>query len=191
MPESYRTVAAIVNSCAVCGQASSAGLNRVGGADVCDRCYLGDAPARIRQRGWTFQIRQYDRVKNKEGDREYYTEASLTMPMTARVQFTSRRRTLIWFLIGLVKPGVKSGDKLFDRHVHVSSATQKATKAVLRDEGVQSILLDMLGEGSSVQVLNGTINVYSCRDEYVPEPKFSSEMCVLASHVARLVSASD
>jgi hypothetical protein len=178
----------VATICAVCQQASKpgAGLNRVGGADVCDRCYLGDSPRRVRERGWSLQIRQYDVLKNKEGDRDYYTEATLRFPMPGQVQFKCRRRTLAWRLIGLIKPRVKCGDDIFQRHVHVTSSTPKVARAWLLEDGVQSILLDMLGEGSHVEVHHGTIEVYSCRPEYVPEAKFSSEMCVLASHFSRI-----
>jgi hypothetical protein len=175
--------------CAVCQQAAGgAGLNRVGGADVCDRCYLGDAPRHISKRGWSLELRQYDQVINDNGDRLYFTEGTLRLPMSTSVHFKCRRKTFSWWLVGLVMPGPKSGDPLFDRRVFVRSKTPKAAKALLCDDGVQSIVLDMLGEGSWMAVEHGTIDVYSCRPEYVPEAKFSSEMCVLASHFIRLQS---
>jgi hypothetical protein len=178
---------ATTSVCAVCQQAASgAGLNRVGGADVCNRCYLGDAPRHISKRGWSLSIRQYDRVINKEGDRLYFTEATLKLPMSGSVHFKCRRKTIGWRLVGLFLRGPKSGDDIFDRHVFVRSKTPKAAQALLSDDGVQSIVLDMLGEGSWLTVAHAMIDVYSCRPEYVPEAKFSSEMCVLASHFIRL-----
>jgi hypothetical protein len=47
-----------------------------------------------------------------------------------------------------VKPGIKIGDSLFDGHVCVAGKAPGTTRPVIADEGEQSILMDMLGEGS-------------------------------------------
>jgi hypothetical protein len=177
-------------TCAVCGHTDDSGAssNRVGGADVCNRCYLGDAPQQIRARGWTFEIRQKDMGTGRESAPRHRTEAKLDLLTAPVVHLRCERRTFVWWLLGLITPGVKSGDPIFDRHVRVESETPEAARAFLRDEGVQSILLDMLGEGSWVTVTYGAIRIYSARHEYVEEARFSSEMCVLASHLSRLTS---
>lgn len=52
--------------------------------------------------------------------------------------------------------------------------------------GVQSVLMDMLGEGSWFELSGGELTSFSCRSEHVDEARFSSEMCVLANHIQRL-----
>jgi hypothetical protein len=178
----------MVEPCAVCLRVppAAAGLHRVGGANVCDPCYLGAAQARVRERGWSFELEQWEVVVNKNGDRLYYTRATVRLPLQLRVDMKCRRRVgLLGVLMGLL-PRVKVGDELFDDHVYVRSSTMPAARALLSDEGVQSILLDMLGEGSWVAIWDASIRVFSRRAEYVPEARFSSELAVLAAHVVRL-----
>ena len=161
-------------------------MNRIGGADVCENCVRGLAPYVIReQRGWDFKIKQWSRMKD-DGESVYYTDAELRFAEATAVQFKAWRKSLLRSLVCLVRPGVVGGDKLFDNHVYVHSATHGTTKRVIEDDGVQSILLDMLGAGSWVEVTGGQLRSYSVRDHYVEEARFSSEMCVLADHVLRL-----
>lgn len=87
-------------------------------------------------------------------------------------------------------PRVTVGDELFDDHVYARTSTKRAAQALLSDDGVQSILLDMLGEGSWVAIRDASIHVFSRRAEYVPEARISSELAVLAAHVTRLCGGS-
>ena len=177
--------------CAVCRVEtdSGQGLNRVGGADVCDPCFLGMAPERVRSRGWGWQIRQWQ-VTNGDGEViGYGTDATLDLPANTGLHFKCRRKKLWRKLLSLVSPGVASGDELFDAHVHVVSKNAATAKMVLADEGVQSIVLDMLGEGSWIELDRTTLRSHSIRDEYVSEARFSSEMCVLATHIERIRDA--
>lgn len=183
----------MVEPCAVCLRIppAGAGLNRVGGANVCDPCYLGAAQARVRERGWVLEIEQWEVVVNKEGDRLYYTRAAITLPLRLHVDLKCRRRVgVLGLLMGLL-PRVKVGDELFDDHVYARSSTTRAARALLADEGVQSIVLDMLGEGSCLAISNASIHVFSRRPEYLPEVRFSSELAVLAAHVARLCGGTE
>ncbi|MEM7153739.1 MAG: hypothetical protein AAF799_12905 [Myxococcota bacterium] len=89
-------------------------------------------------------------------------------------------------LLQLFAPSVAVGDPLFDNHVYTRSKNAGLTRRILADEGVQSIIMDLLGEGSWIEFEANTLTTYSVRDEYVSEAKFTSEMCVLASHLERL-----
>lgn len=181
--------ARVADSCAVCGAVREPGVqgfNRVGGADVCDPCFLGLAPERVRARGWGFSVRQWQ-VTDSEGTVVGYgTDARLRLAKSAGMVFKCRRKTWIWKLVGLVKPGITVGDSLFDDNVYARSKSAGLTRLVLTDEGVQSILMDMLGEGSWIELDRDTMTSYSIRDEYVSEARFSSEMCVLATHIERI-----
>jgi hypothetical protein len=183
--------ARVVDTCAVCGDARQPGVqgfNRVGGVDVCDPCLLGLAPERVRARGWGFSVRQWQ-VTDSEGTVVGYgTEAHLRLEKNAGVVFKCRRKTLIWKLVHFVAPGITVGDSLFDANVYARSKNAGLTRTVLADEGVQSILMDMLGEGSWIQLDRDTMTSYSIRPEYVSEARFSSEMCVLATHIERIMA---
>lgn len=184
-------IRAVPIQCAVCHEAQGAevvGLNRVGGLDVCDPCLLGLAPQRVRARGWSLAIRQWERRDSEGNVVGYGTEANLRLPRTMGVHFKCRRKTIGWKLVQLIKPSIKAGDPLFDNHVYVRSKNAGLTRTILADEGVQSILMDMLGEGSWIEFNAASLVTHSMRDEYISEARFSSEMCVLASHLERLTT---
>mgnify|MGYP001482485244 CR=1 FL=1 len=162
------------------------GLNRVGGADVCDPCFLGLAPERVRSRGWGLHIKQWQVTDHEGAVIGYGTDATLELPHNTGMHFRCRRKNVWRKLVSLVSPGVASGDELFDAHVHVVSKSVGMTQMVLADEGVQSIVMDMLGEGSWIELDRTSLRSYSIRDEYVSEARFSSEMCVLATHIERI-----
>ena len=162
------------------------GLNRVGGLDICDPCLLGLAPQRVRARGWDLSIKQWERTDNEGQVVAYMTRASLTLPTSTGVHLKCRRKTWQWKLVGLVAPSIASGDPLFDAHVYARSRNAGFTRTILADDGIQSILMDMLGEGSWIELDASALAVYSSRPEYVSEARFTSEMCVLASHLERV-----
>ncbi|MEX1369264.1 MAG: hypothetical protein AB1Z98_39415 [Nannocystaceae bacterium] len=179
----------MADTCEVCGDAGApgaSGFNRVGGVDVCDPCYLGLAPQRVRARGWGFVIRQWEVTDGEGTVVAYCTKARLDLSKGFGVHFKCRRKTLGWKLVQLVAPSVKVGDSLFDHHVYVRSKNPGLTRTILADDGVQSIVMDMLGEGSWIEFDRDTMSSYSRREEYVSEARFTSEMCVLASHIERL-----
>ncbi len=182
----------MTSQCAVCGadeRSTAGGCNRVGGVDVCDACYHGLAPARVRARGWTFDIRQWE-IKDSDGSVfSYGTDARLRLPSALGVEFKCRRKTLPWKLVHLVAPSLTVGESLFDANVYVRSKNPGVTRIILADDGVQSIMMDMLGEGSWIAVRGDTIASHSVRNEYVSDARFSSEMCVLACHIERLRGA--
>ena len=173
-------------ACLVCGAESSRGLNRVGGGDVCDPCLHGAAPERIAERGWGFAIKQWQFRPTRESEPVYVTDATLTLAAATPFVFRCRRRTVPWRVVGWFARGLRSGDELFDDHVYVRSRVPLPTLELLRDDGVQSIMLDMLGEGSWIAATGAALRVHSRRSEYIPEARFSSEMCVLASHIERV-----
>ncbi len=119
----------------------------------------------------------------------YVTKASLALATGVGIHFKCRRKTIRWKIFQLVAPSVSAGDSLFDHHVYTRSKNPGVTQTVLADEGVQSILMDMLGEGSWIEFSGNILVTHSERDEYVSEARFSSEMCVLASHLERLTVA--
>ena len=162
------------------------GLNRVGGLDVCDPCFLGLAPHRARDRGWNISIDQWERTDQEGNVVAYITRAHLTLGKGIGVHFKSWRKTLLRKLLQMFKPSVSVGDSLFDHHVYTRSKNPGLTRRILGDEGVQSIIMDMLGEGSWIEFEATTLTTYSVRNEYVSEAKFTSEMCVLACHLERL-----
>lgn len=177
------------HGCAVCREvpaADSVGLNRVGGLDVCDPCFLGLAPQRARARGWSLNIDQWQRTDGEGNVVAYITRGHLTLAKGVGIHFKSRRKTLMRKLLQLFAPSVAVGDPLFDNHVYTRSKNAGLTRRILADEGVQSIIMDLLGEGSWIEFEANTLTTYSVRDEYVSEAKFTSEMCVLASHLERL-----
>jgi len=165
------------------------GFNRVGGLDVCDPCFLGLAPQRVRARGWHLAVDQWEQRDEEDDVVAYVTQAQLVLPKGLGLHFKCWRKTVLRKLLGLVAPSISVGDPLFDNHVYARSKNIGFTRTVLGDDGVQSILMDMLGEGSWIEFKGNTLVTYSRRDEYVSEARFSSEMSVLASHLERLMGS--
>lgn len=122
-------------SCVICEQSSESGMNRVGGADVCEPCMRGLAPSVIRSsRGWDFDIRQWSRI-TRDGETLYYACAQLRFGGSPALHFKCRRKNLLWSLLSLVNFGMASGDELFDGHAHVSSKSPADVRAILSDDG--------------------------------------------------------
>ena len=82
--------------------------------------------------------------------------------------------------------GISAGDSLFDRIVHVSSPTKKAMRELIADEGVQSVVMELVCHGGVVDVRPSHVEMKVTFQDEDPPQQIIAEAAVLAAHVHRL-----
>lgn len=177
--------------CELCAEAlGDGGHDRVGGVALCRRCFLGDVRRVAAARGWTLwsDHAQYSLQELDESTMHYRTEVRIVLPGETRLALLVQRRTWWRALLGLFKGRARSRDPLFEQHVRMWTHAPASVEEFIREEGVESSVMEVLGNilSSWVKIRGGTLEVYYVADDPHTEGELVARSCVLAHHLARL-----
>ncbi len=175
----------MVMVCAVC-EARGAAMNRLGGLDVCDSCLGGGASASASRRGWSLGAET--RLVTTQDRSLHVTTVVGRLDEAPPIRATFRLREGIWRALSWFH-GVKAAEPLFDRTVFVTSPTAAATARLLADEGAQSALMDLVGEGARVDVDGASVDVVIRRPDPPDVARLTAEVAVLMAHLRAFAEA--
>lgn len=177
-------------ACELCEEGlGGQGHDRIGGLALCRRCFAGDVRRVAAARGWTLWS-EHEELAIRELEIEksyvYVTRVRITLGEST-IEMQCRRATPWQKLLGLFRSRARSGDPLFEGHVRVWTPRPAAVEAFLRGEGVESSVMEVLGNllSSWVSVRGGTIEVEYAADDPHTEGEIVVRACVLAHHLGR------
>lgn len=171
-------------NCELCGASIAAG-NRMSGLGLCDPCFHGEFGERLAHRRWRFSVERTTTII--DGATFYWLSASIVLPNSLNVSAEFHRKRFWSGLSGLFRKRLSVGDPLFDQTVQIVTRNQKATLQLLSDEGVQSAVLDLVGDDATVNLASGRISIGVTAPEE-PSGQLLAELAVLAAHVERVGS---
>ena len=172
-------------TCGLCLVAASrSSINRVGGIDLCDRCYHGGCVQAAELRGFQIKVTIPSYVV---GARKVYVvraEASIAEPLF-RVGFY-RKHPLVW-LWSLLGMGIRVEDPLFHKIGTIIAHDKKQARQFMASDGAQSAVMDLLGEDVSIVFeQSGRIRISGQREAEPYDPTvIEREIAVLLVHVHR------
>lgn len=176
-------------NCELCNDPLVGGHDRVGGLALCRPCYLGDVRRVAVARDWTLWSDhvEFSRHEYDESDMCYRTTVRITMPCEPGLELKCVRRTWWTGLLGLVRSRARSQDALFETHTRVWTPHPPRVEALLRAPGVESSLMDNLGNylASHVLLRHGQLEVHYVADDPHTEGEIVARACVLAHHLER------
>jgi hypothetical protein len=180
--------------CAFCEHSWPASkLRREYELDFCDTCAVdtegviaarrghGDA---ISVREWTTEVHTGKRTQT-------FYHVSVHGTPGARIPATATfTREGMWEkLKKLFNKEVQIGDPLFDDFIYIGTGDRAATHALLQDSGVQSVLMDLVGNHERVSFAHGAVEVYHQSTEPVYAAGALLPVCALFVHSERLHAA--
>ena len=134
--------------CALCSEEAEH-FNRVSGLEVCDICFHGDLASRMEQlRGWVVLIEtsmRKIRVQNQTYT-DYQTTCEVTLNIESALEFRCARLGFFSKCFGRFLGRVTVGDPLFDGSVYLRTKSPAQLRSLLKNEGLQSSIMDLLGE---------------------------------------------
>ena len=167
--------------CGVCQVDRPGTMNRMGGLDVCDVCARGAASESVKARGWTLNAESF--VRYTRDHTWYYVRVEGTIDDPLAMTATFRMKEGYWFWLGMVW-GIRVNDPLFNKLVLATSATKPLTRQFLESEGAQSALMDLVGEGGTIQVRGSSISVQVRQEGSAPDQaRIEAETAVLMAHL--------
>lgn len=134
--------------CALCRSTEDPRPNRIGGVDLCRRCYDGGAVAAAHARG--FQLRVKCAIVG-HGDKRFYVasgDASVAKPLFD----ANFRRKGLASLAGLLGMTIRVQDPLFHQLGVIVTRDKPGTRRFIDEDGAQSAVMDLLGEDVSIKV---------------------------------------
>ena len=171
--------------CALCFEEAER-FNRAGGLAVCDTCFHSDLASRMEQlRGWIVYVdtwRQEVRVQNQT--KVYYqTICEVTLKIESTLEFRCARLGFFSKLFGRFFGRVTVGDPLFDGLVYLRTKSPEQLRSLLKKEGIQSSMMDLLGELPSFRVegeqISGSIESPDPPDTHL----ICRELAVFGAHI--------
>lgn len=160
-------------------------MNRMGGLNVCDPCVGGLAGHKAKARGWLVEEAEW--VVQVKNNITYYGRVVGVINKQSPLQLTLRPKTGLWSLLGLVT-GQRSGDPLFDRMVYASTRDAGPVQAWFRHDGVQSAIMDLLGDRAVVYIAGDRVEVNVAQGEPVVMNRLVVETMVLMTYVQRFAA---
>jgi len=169
------------------------GHDLIGGMALCRRCFQGGVQAMVEARGWALQSSHHELSREVAGSElggselVYVTKVRIGLPAASSVQLKAQRRWWWMALVGLVRGRARSRDPLFEAHVRVWTPVSAQVERFMQEPGVESSLLDTLGNlGSSyVHIRGSEVEVRYSADDPHTEGEVVARVCVLARHVER------
>lgn len=170
-------------ACALCGSRKDRRLNRIGGVDLCHRCYEGGAVAAAHARGfalgvelttWYYENTSIHRVRGR---------AAVARPLFD----ASFRRKGLASLAALFGMTLRVRDPLFHEIGVIVTRDKARTRRFIDDDGAQSAVMDLLGEDVSIKVRRtGQIQLSGQRQEDpFDQTAIEREAAVLLVHLDR------
>lgn len=192
-PARRGTVAAMADTtrCAFCEHSWPADkLRREYELDFCDSCAVDTESviAGRRGRGDTISVREWTtEVYTGKRTQTFYHVAVHGVPH-ARIPATATfTREGVWEkLKKLFNKEIQVGDPLFDDFIYIGTGDRAATHALLQDSGVQSVLMDLVGDHERVSFAHGAVEVYHQSTEPVSAAGALLPVCALLVHNERL-----
>jgi hypothetical protein len=195
IPEPRDTVEGV---CSFCGAEVGAGrLYRDCGVDICDSCRDPDQlEAAVRAKDWTVSTRRWkerrQRRKTQIGsgyhDKESVTshclELNVGAPGTRPIEAQFTAQTLDRQIDKLFHEEAEAGDPVFDDKIYVSTSDREATSAFLKDEGVQTAILDLFAEGAYVTIDATGVHVRDCSYEERSAGDYYAPVFALVWHLS-------
>ena len=162
---------------------------RVAALDVCNACFRGDLIARMEQRHrWSVQVTEWTRtVRAGNNNTTYYHtrfEVSAPEAILASVSF----RRLGWWdrVVRIFKKPYTVGDPLFDDRVVLKLGADLPSRAVAGHDGVQSAILDLLGDMQLVTIERGQLSCERVLQEVRSPDGLFLEVAALTRHLERI-----
>lgn len=170
-------------ACSLCRNTEDPRPNRIGGVDLCRRCYDGGAEAAAHARGFRLGV-ECGIVGH--GDKTVYVtkgSAAVGKPLFN----ASFRRKGLASLAGLFGLTIRVQDPLFHKLGVIITRDKSGTGRFIEDDGAQSAVMDLLGESVSIEVRRtGQIKVSGGRKlEPFDQVVIEREMAVLLVHLDR------
>ncbi len=179
-----------MSPCDMCGDpVERKHTQRVVALDVCNTCSRGDLIARMEQRHrWTIQVTAWTRTvrTNNQNTTYYHTRFEVSAPeaITAHVSFSR----LGWWdrVVHIFKKPYTVGDPLFDERVVLKLGADLPSRAVAGHDGVQSAILELLGDVPLVTLTSGQLSCERVlQEDRAPDGLFL-EVAALTRHLERI-----
>jgi hypothetical protein len=170
-------------ACDLCRDTKDARPNRIGGVNLCHRCFDGGAEAAALARGFRLAVRC--EILGHPDDPIYTTQgsASVRKPLFN----ASFRHKGFASLAGLFGLTIRVQDPLFHKLGVIITRDKSATHRFIDDDAAQSAVMDLLGESVSIVVKRtGQLQVSGGRKlEPYDQVVIEREMAVLLVHLDR------
>lgn len=171
-------------TCALCRGAEDPKPNRIGGLDLCRRCYDGGAVAAAHARGFGLGV--------KCGQVGPHDDPIFTAKGTASVgkplfNASFRRKGVVSLLAGLFGMAIRVKDPLFHKIGAIVTLDKARTRRFIEDDGAQSAVMDLLGEDVSVKIQEGgQLSLSGARkNDPFDQTAIEREVAVLLVHLDR------
>jgi hypothetical protein len=177
-------------ACELCADPlNGRGHDLIGGLALCMRCFQGDLQRVAQARGWTLWSQHLEYKPRESDDICYVTRVRIVLAEERVVRVVCQRRRWWMGLVGLLRGRARSRDPLFEAHVRVWTPAPAPAEAFLGQAGVESSLLDVLGNllTSRVEIRGASLSVVYSGDDPHTEGEIVARACVLAHHVERFV----
>jgi hypothetical protein len=169
--------------CALCRSTKDRRLNRIGGVDLCGRCYDGGAVDAADDRGFRLEV---ECTVVGHGDKRFYRargSATVAKPLFD----ASFRRKGLASLAGLFGMTIRVPDPLFHELGVIITRDVARTRRFIEEDGAQSAVMDLLGEDVSIKVRRtGQIRLSGQRtSDPFDQTAIERELAVLLVHLDR------
>ena len=171
--------------CALCFEEAEH-FNRVGGLEVCDICFHGDLASRMEQlRGWIVYVDTCMReVRVQNQTHIYYqTTCEVTLNIESALELRCARLGFFSKLFGRFFGRVTVGDPLFDGFVYLRTKSPAQLRSLLKNEGFQSSIMDLLGEFPHFRVEGGQISGFIESQDPPDTNLICVEVAVFGAHI--------
>lgn len=170
--------------CALCLRESVSPPNRVGGLDLCNFCAFGGALAAAKARGYQLEVDCFAIGPSRAMTFFARGDARLEMPA---LKASFRRRGFGSLLRRIFTRRVRLSDPLFHRIGHIESPERVQVLEFMDDEGVQGIVMELLGEDVNISIArNGRVKVRGVRTSGAfDRTRLELGMAVLMVHLDR------
>lgn len=170
-----------ISACALCRSTKDARPNRIGGVDLCRRCYDGGAVAAAHARGFNLRIKC---STVGHGDKKFFVaqgQAAVAKPLFN----ASFRRKGLASLAALFGMTIRVQDPLFHKLGVIVTTDKPRTRRFIDNDGAQSAVMDLLGEDVSIKIRrNGQITVSGVRKhDPFDQTSIEREVAVLLVHL--------
>lgn len=168
-------------ACALCRSTKDDRPNRIGGVDLCRRCYDGGAVAAAHARGFNLRIKC---ATVGHGDKKFFVargNASVAKPLFN----ASFRRKGFANLAALFGMTIRVQDPLFHKLGVIVTTDKARTRRFIDNDGAQSAVMDLLGEDVAIKIRqSGQITVSGARKhDPFDQTSIEREVAVLLVHL--------
>jgi hypothetical protein len=170
-------------ACDLCRDTEDPRPNRIGGVDLCRRCFDGGAEAAAHARGFRLAVRC--EIAGHSDDPIYIAKASAAVGKPLfNASFRHKGIASLAALFGLT---IRVQDPLFHKLGVIITRDKSATRRFIEDDAAQSAVMDLLGESVSIVVQRtGQLKVSGARRlEPFDQVVIEREMAVLLVHLDR------